>query len=62
MCALHWATLRGHLDAVRLLLANGAFPNYVACREARDGKPEHRFTPLGNCQAPVFACFTIGFP
>ena len=46
LCALHWAVLRGHLDAVRLLLARGANPNNIARR--REGKDVKQFTPLGK--------------
>ncbi len=33
MCALHWSVLRGHLDAVRLLLGRGAHVNNIATQQ-----------------------------
>jgi len=40
MSALHWACSRGHLDAVKLLIEYGAFPNHME-------STEDRYTPLG---------------
>ncbi len=52
LCALHWAVLRGHLDAVRLLLSRGATANNIACRrrrrETEEGIEVRQFTPLGG--------------
>ena len=45
MDCLHWAVLRGHLDAVRLLVENGAEINNVA--RVRKEEKLIRFTPLG---------------
>lgn len=66
MCALHWATLRGHLDAVKLLLKSGAKINGVASRligedgerpadsDSEDAEYE-QFTPLGKPQKMSFS-------
>ena len=35
MACLHWACSKGHLDAVKLLVENNAFPNHMEFREDR---------------------------
>jgi ankyrin repeat protein len=51
MCALHWASLRGHMDAVKLLLGFNAAVNNVARRRHHDDNQHEaiadQFTPLG---------------
>ena len=46
MCGLHWAVVRGHFDAVKVLLDAGAKTNFVA-EKNEDGKV-FQFTPLGT--------------